>query len=147
MENHDSHENDPITAFDTRYTSNQLQMLKIILPYIQQKLQRFIAIYIKWNELQIALQFSQSNLFSDSFSAKELDITYLLKYLSPYLSDSEKEMMNQLSSMYENMEQMKQMSQMMQMMNDMGDSPESILQNYLSEDQMAMFKMFEEDLS
>ena len=74
-------------------------------------------------------------------------MTTMLKYLSPYLSDSEKEMMNQFSSMQENMEQFKQMSAMMQMMNDMGDSPESVLEGFLSEEQMAMFKMFGEDLS
>ena len=36
---------------------------------------------------------------------------------------------------------------LMQMMEEMSDSPESILQSYLSEDQLAMFKMFQEDLS
>ena len=47
----------------------------------------------------------------------------------------------------ENMEQFKQMSAMMQMMNEMGGSPEEALQGFLSEEQMAMFKMFGEDLS
>ena len=36
---------------------------------------------------------------------------------------------------------------MMQMMNEMGGSPEEALQGFLSEEQMAMFKMFGEDLS
>ncbi len=143
MDNHESHEIDPVTTFDTLYTSNQLQMLKIVLPYMQEQMQRFIAIYIKLNELLIAFHFS-----SGSYPVKkEPDMTCMLKYLSPYLSDSEKEMMNQFSSMQENMEQFKQMSQMMQMMNEMGDSPESALQGFLSEEQMAMFKMFGEDLS
>ena len=79
--------------------------------------------------------------------SKEFNMTDILKSMSPYLSDSEKEMMNQFSQMQENMEKFSQMSQMMQMMNDMGSSPESLLNNYLSEEQMAMFKMFEEDFS
>jgi len=46
------------------------------------------------------------------------------------------------------MEQFKKMSQMMSLMQDMGDgSPESMLQNFLSEDQIAMFKNFEEGFS
>ena len=45
------------------------------------------------------------------------------------------------------MEQFKQMSAIMQMMNDMGASPESAREGFLSEEQMAMFKMFKEDLS
>jgi len=143
MDNCENHEIDPVTAFDTLYTSNQLQMLKIVLPYMQENIQRFIAIYIKLKELMIAFHFS-----SGSYPAKkETDMTGMLRYLSPYLSDSEKEMMNQFSFMQENMEQFKQMSAMMQMMNEMGGSPEEALQGFLSEEQMAMFKMFGEDLS
>ena len=145
MDNHENHEIDPITAFDTLYTSNQMQMLKIVLPFMSENIQRFIAIYIKLNELLIALRFSNSLKDSYCYAKQEPDMTNMLKYLSPYLSESEREMMNQFSSMQENMEQFKQMSQMMQMMNDMGASPDSVLQNYLSEEQMAMFKMFQED--
>ena len=90
-------------------------------------------------------------IYSDPFRIKEekkdADIMGMIQYLSPYLSDSEREMMNQFSSMQENMEQFKQMSAMMQMMNEMGGSPEEALQGFLSEEQMAMFKMFGEDLS
>jgi len=143
MDNCENHEIDPVTAFDTLYTSNQLQMLKIVLPYMKQNMQRFIAIYIKLNELLLAFHFS-----SGTYPVKkENDFTGMLKYLSPYLSDSEREMMNQFSSMQENMEQFKQMSAMMQMMNETGGSPEEALQGFLSEEQMAMFKMFGEDLS
>ena len=147
MDNHETREIDPVTAFDTLYTSNQMQMLKIVLPFMQEKMQRFIAIYIKLTELMITLRFASTLNDSSCFTKKESDMTTMLKYLSPYLSDSEKEMMNQFSSMQENMEQFKQMSAMMQMMNDMGDSPESVLEGFLSEEQMAMFKMFGEDLS
>ncbi len=139
----DNHEIDPVTAFDTLYTSNQLQMLKIVLPYMDGEIQRFIAIYIKLNEFILTLNFS----FGSYPVKKEPDMMGMIKYLSPYLSDSEKEMMNQFSSMQENMEQFKQMSAMMQMMNEMGGSPEDALQGFLSEEQMAMFKMFGEDLS
>ena len=145
MDNHENHEIDPVTAFDALYTSNQMQMLKIVLPYMQEGIQRFIAIYIKLSELMIALRFAKSLTAEHVTEKREPDISNMLKYLSPYLSDSEREMMNQFSSMQENMEQFKQMSAMMQMMNDMGGTPEDALQGFLSEEQMAMFKMFQED--
>ena len=147
MDNHETREIDPVTAFDALYTSNQMQMLKIVLPYMQENLQRLIAIYIKFSELMIALRFANSASAASFPVRKETDISGMLKYLSPYLSDSEREMMNQFSSMQENMEQFKQMSALMQMMNEMGGSPESALEGFLSEEQMAMFKMFGEDLS
>lgn len=142
----ENHEIDPITAFDTLYTSNQMQMLKVILPYMQPQMQQMIAVYIKFNELIIAFRFSKGTACTCSPSPKKkFDLSALFKDLSPFMSDSEKEIANQFASMQENMEQFKQMSEMMQMMNDMGGSTESMLQNYLSEEQMAMFKMFQED--
>ena len=106
MDNCENQGIDPVTAFDTLYTSNQLQMLKIVLPYMQEKMQRFIAIYIKLNELLLAFHFS-----SGTYPVKkENDFTGMLKYLSPYLSDSEKDMMNQFTSMQENMEQFKEIT-------------------------------------
>ena len=143
----ENQEVDPITAFDTLYTSNQLQMLKVVLPYMQSEMQHIIALYIKLNELLITYRFYKSNKDNPTSSKpKDFDFGQMLKFLSPFLSDSEREMMNQFSSMQENMEQFKQMSSMMSMMQEMnGDSTESMLQNFLSEDQIAMFKMFQED--
>lgn len=143
----ENQEVDPITAFDTLYTSNQLQMLKIVLPYMQSEMQHIIALYIKLNELLIAYHFYKRNKSNPAKSKpKDFDLGQMLKSLSPFLSDSEREMMNQFSSMQENMEQFKQMSSMMSMMQDMNsDSPESMLQNFLSEDQIAMLKSFKED--
>lgn len=143
----ENQEVDPITAFDTLYTSNQLQMLKVVLPYMQSEMQHIIALYIKLNELLITYQFYKNNKTNLIKSKpKDFDMGQMLKSLSPFLSDSEREMMNQFSSMQENMEQFKQMSSMMSMMQEMnGDSTESMLQNFLSEDQIAMFKMFQED--
>ena len=143
----ENQEVDPITAFDTLYTSNQLQMLKVVLPYMQSEMQHIIALYIKLNELLITYRFYKSNKDNPTSSKpKDFDFGQMLKFLSPFLSDSEREMMNQFSSMQENMEQFKQMSSMMSMMQEMnGDSTESMLQNFLSEDQIAMFKSFKED--
>ena len=60
----DNSEFDSITAFDTLYTTNHLQMLKILLPYIQRDLQPHIAVYIKLNEFLFSLQISTLDCFS-----------------------------------------------------------------------------------
>ena len=145
----DHSEFDSITAFDTLYTTNHLQMLKILLPHLQKDMQPHIAVYIKLNEFLFALRFSKDcKPKSDSGSCKkEIDIQALICEISPYLSGNEKEMLQKLAEMKDNMEKFKQINQMMQMMDGMSDSPESMLQGFLSEEQMAMFKMFQEDLS
>ncbi len=140
---------DSITAFDTLYTTNHLQMLKILLPHLQKDMQPHIAVYIKLNEFLFALRFSkESTPYKASDSGKnEIDIQALVCEISPYLSGNEKEMLQKLADMKDNMEKFKQISQMMQMMDSMSDSPESMLEGFLSEEQMAMFKMFQEDFS
>lgn len=145
----DHSEFDSITAFDTLYTTNHLQMLKILLPHLQKDMQPHIAVYIKLNEFLFALRFSKECRFkNDSDNCKnEIDMQALICEISPYLSGNEKEMLQKLAEMKDNMEKFKQISQMMQMMDGMSDSPESMLQGFLSEEQMAIFKMFQEDFS
>ena len=145
----ESHETDSVTAFDTLYTTNHLQMLKILLPHLQADIQPHIAVYIKLNELLFTLRFSkEQHHHIDSVSdEKDVDMQALISELTPYLNGNEKDMLQKLSSMKENMEKFQQISQMMQMMEGLSDSPESILQGFLSEEQMAMFKMFQEDLA
>ncbi len=145
----ESHETDSIIAFDTLYTTNHLQMLKILLPHLQEEMQPHIAVYIKLNEFLFALHFSKEHHATghSCSSKKEVNMDSLIQEISPYLSGNEKEMLKKLADMKDNMEKFQQISQMMQMMEGMSDSPESILQGFLSEEQMAMFKMFQEDFS
>ncbi len=140
-------ENDCITAFDTLYTTNQLQMLKILLPYMQPDMQSHMAVYIKLNELLVTLHFSRECSSYSPFchNKKELNLPVLICELSPFLSKEEKDMLNKMSEMKETMENFQQISQMMQMMEGQDGSPDSILSNFLSEEQMTMFKMFQED--
>ena len=46
-----------IAAFDTLFTTGQLQRLKILLPHLQIKLQGQLAVYIKYMEFRFALDF------------------------------------------------------------------------------------------
>ena len=142
-------ETDCIIAFDTLYTSNRMQMLKILLPYMQPDMQSYLAVYIKLNELLIALRFSGECVSNNpNFQKKkDLNLPSLTNELSPFLSKEEKDMLHKFSEMHDMMENLNQITQMMQMMEETDASPDSILNNFLSEEQLSMFKMFQEDLS
>lgn len=144
----DKHDADSITTFDTLYTTNQIQMLKVIFPYLQPAMQSRVAIYIKFNELLVSLRYLNENFPHSSIfpSKKDIDISTLTKELSPYLSDDQKDMMQKFSEMRGMMENFQQINQLMQMMEGT-DAPDSVLQNFLSEDQISMFKMFQEDFT
>ena len=120
-----------------------------MFPYLQPDMQSHMAVYIKLNELLVTLHFSKEYSARSPIchKKKDMDLSSLVKELSPFLSKEEKELLQKLSEMKETMENFQQISQMMQMMDGMSDSPESILQGFLSEEQMSMFKMFQEDLS
>jgi hypothetical protein len=48
---------DKVTAFDALFTNSQIQMLKIFMPYFDPSMQKRLAIYIKWMELQYTIRF------------------------------------------------------------------------------------------
>lgn len=143
----ESHEKDSITAFDTLYTTNHMQMLKILLPHTRANMQPYLAIYIKLNELLFTLHSSQNLVSCFCKQEQDTDIQSLINELNPYLNGNEKDMLQKLAGIKETLENVKQMTEMMQMMENATDSPESVLNNFLSEDQLAMFKMFQEDMS
>lgn len=54
-------EQDSIQAFDTLYTTNQIQILKILLPYCAPDIQRNLAVMIRFLELQYTIFFVRSH--------------------------------------------------------------------------------------
>ena len=59
---------DKAAAFDTLFTSNRIQILKILAYYMDPRLLKGLAVYIKMSELQYTLQFVavKSLIFSAS---------------------------------------------------------------------------------
>ena len=49
--------NEQIYAFDSLYTTNHIQMLKILLPCLNPPLQKNLALYIKFLELRYTISF------------------------------------------------------------------------------------------
>ncbi len=92
-----------IIAFDTLYTTNHMQMLKLLFPYLDMENQHKLAVYIKWQELQYTLNFiggyANPCRKTNSYGKKELDISTLLPLLSPYCSETEKALLSQFGQM------------------------------------------------
>lgn len=121
-----------IVAFDTLFTTNQIQILKILLTYVEPTQQKRIAVYIKFLELQYTLTFFQNHPssalpFSGKFSKEEdFNIGKLCEEVLPFCSPSDREKLNQMKNMYQNFTNMQEMLQMVQMMKELfpeGDNP------------------------
>ena len=91
-----------ITAFDSLFTNNQIQMLKILLPRLAPEHQVGFAVYIKFLELQYAFTFlrrhSGKQLFgnvkqlsADFFQGDNSDTIELLDELLPFSGPKEQQ--------------------------------------------------------
>lgn len=111
-----------VIAFDTLFTTNQIQMMKILLTYLPPASQKSLAIYIKFMELQYTMTFFQKypNAAIQGLPREEkLDTLKICDEILPLCSPNEQEKITQIRSMLQNFGQMQEMMQMVQMMQEM----------------------------
>ncbi len=91
----------PMTPFDCLVTPDELYMMKLMLPYTPSVTQKFLAVFIKFQELRHTISYFHG--FPSNSSQN------LLRELIPYMSKEEKETMEQMESMMQMMDMMKSM--------------------------------------
>lgn len=112
--------NEQIYAFDSLYTTNHIQMLKILLPCLNPPLQKNLALYIKFLELRYTISFLNAHPyvisgcgFDKEHRGQDIPFQDLLPYLTPQEAENFRQfqksmdMMKQFSSMQKNMEALK----------------------------------------
>lgn len=156
-------EQDSIQAFDTLYTTNQIQILKILLPYCAPDIQRNLAVMIRFLELQYTIFFVRSH--PEAFRSPPLPLSFgeLCEKIRGYCPPALRAMLDQFQSIQNAMQMYEEMKQMMELFGDiapgpegqseesetsMGDSPMdplSMLMGMLSPSQKEMFQMFQSE--
>lgn len=159
----DTKPEDKIAAFDTLYTNNHIQMLKILIPTVGRDFRHKLAVYIKYMEFQYTLSLANSAPHTFGLSAEsergEFDFTSLCDELFPYCGEKEQNMLKQLKNMQSMLKQYKELEAAMAMMKelfpDMGDTNQSafsdagspfsmeMLMQLLSPEQQNLFSMFQ----
>lgn len=120
---------DKVIAFDTLFTNKNIQMLKILMPYFDLPMQKNLAIYIKFQELQYTMTFFQKYpTASLSPLPKEttFDILKLCGEIMPYCEPSQRAKMENMQNMFQTMQNYKEMMETVQMMKDLfpeGENP------------------------
>lgn len=115
---------DKVLIFDTIFTNNHIKMLKVLLSYFDPEVQKMLAVYIKFLELQHTLAYfkNHSQVFPAGHSPSPgtpPDISNLCQELLPYCTQKERERIGQLRQMQQSMENFRQMQQMMEMMKEL----------------------------
>ena len=141
-------------AFDTLFTTNHIRMLKALLPYMDNQMQKNIAVYIKFMELQYTIDFLREHpypLCGCVPHKQNPDLGNLFSDILPYCSEKERQKMEQLRGIFQSMEMYREMSQTMEMMKEFmpeGDASApnfdmmNMLMSMLTDEQKEMFQMF-----
>lgn len=134
---------DKIQAFDTLFTNNHIQIYKILLPYFEPPMQKHIAIYIKYMELQHTLSYFRLHPYAVMPKEEHTETVQICREILPFCSSSEKESMEKIIEMFSNLKNAQEMMETINMMKEIfpegfsfgdGDGP--------SPDIMQMFQMF-----
>ena len=150
-------DNDAVLLFDTLYTTNHIQMLKVLIPYLQEDMRNNIAIYIKFQEFQYTLEYTKKHIVSlysqSDRSLKDLDIPKIYNSIKPYCTESEKQMLSKIMNFKNGFDKYQEFAKIMPLLENFSGNKEDssggfnmnmILNNFLSEEQVEMFKMFQE---
>lgn len=119
----DEKEQDNVAAFDTLFTTNQIQIMKALLPCFDHPMQKYLAIYIKYQELQYTISYFKNHPYyiCGDGSGRKPDIRKILPSLLPYCNDSQKQKVQQFEQMMSSLETYKELMEMMEIMQSMTD--------------------------
>lgn len=109
-------------TFDALYTTNQIQKLKVLLPYIEPSMQKHLAVYIKYMEFQYTLNYVKKHPFtlsgcSLSYPPKP-DLRKLCRELCLYSTPEEIRQLEQMQNILQTFETVQEMTQTMNAMQE-----------------------------
>lgn len=94
----------PMTPFDNLISNEQLQMMKLMLPYMPPGSQKLFAVYVKFLELQHTMHFFQDfHTEAGSFGIPDSQPSPsdLFRDISPYMSEKNSTAINQMMQMFD----------------------------------------------
>lgn len=107
------------TKFDSMVTNKTMQLIKAVIPYIDNNMGTMIGMLIKLKELQNAAQINNNVSIAAMNADKHGDISCILEDIKDVLGDEEQE---NISNMMDMMEMLKMMSMDENSMNDFMNS-------------------------
>lgn len=109
-----------ITAFDSLFTTNRIQMMKVLLPYLKPEQQGALAVCIKVMELNYTFSFFKNHPHALPLRLpQKSDTTKVWDEILPFCGPEERSKVENMRNMMQSMNQMKEMMETMQMMQEM----------------------------
>ncbi len=114
-----------VALFDTHFTNNHICMMKILLPLLPPILQKNIAIYIKYLELQYTmrhfhrLMHTPSQLSDELTATDKSDFSSVFEEILSYCTPQEKQTFTQMRNIHQTFQNMKEMMEMLETMKEL----------------------------
>lgn len=135
------------TPFDEITSNQNLQILKLILPYTPPETQRFLAVYVKFSELQYTMDFFQyfkKELHTQDFEKKAFSPFDMIQEIQPYLPKHFSETLDKILNILNMLELFETLQEMPGSAEntDSEFDPVSMMKNMLPPEQQSMFDMY-----
>lgn len=91
------------TKFDSMVTNRTMQLVKAVIPYIDNQMGSFLGAYIKFIELQNAARINSNIAVAAMNADKHMGMENMLDDIKDFLGDDDREMIDTLMSMMEMM--------------------------------------------
>ena len=108
-------ENEAVIAFDTLYTQNHIQILKILLPYFDPYGQNHLAVWIKYLELRYTLEYVSRHpsppYKNQTSGTSSPDFAVLFEQIKNFCSPQEKALFGELLNLQKNLEMFEEMKE------------------------------------
>lgn len=112
--NMESEEIPKMSPFDQAFATEQMQLIKLLIPYMPPGQQRFLGVYVKFMEFQNTLHHFhavKSPMSSQNLSFHQDSLFQILSEISIYFPSRIREQVEQISSLLSMMEMVQQMQE------------------------------------
>lgn len=130
-----------MTPFDHLTTTRELQMMKLMFPYTPASMHQMLAMYIKFQELQVAMRVFEKGRYNKQenlFQKKNDSPITILEDMRPFMSEQDQSSMDMVMTAFS----------MMDMMNSVNNASESktdpmdMMKHMLNPEQQEMFETY-----
>lgn len=115
----EKHDKDFLQTFDALYTTNQIQIMKILLPYCNPDSRRGLAVMIKFMEFDYTLRLTRTHPESFQEEALPFSLSDICDKVKNYCSPQVRSMLEQFQSIQNAMQMYEEMKQYMDLFQGM----------------------------
>jgi len=116
---------DSVIPFDSCFCNDHIRMLKILVPFMDSSLQKYLALYIKYLEIRYIMEcfrrpiLLNGTCFDTTAPKSTMDFTSVLDRIIPFCSSKEKEQFLHIRNLFETFTNLQNMMEMMENMKDL----------------------------